>query len=70
MAIILQLPLCLHELHGLVISVDGHLFAKNIMLILVTSLDNGIHFICNMWGICGQHLRVSHCDIPLDGHVE
>ncbi len=44
MVIIMQLPLCLHKLKILVICVDDHLLPHNIMLPLMTGLDNGIHF--------------------------
>ena len=44
-AIILQLPMFLYQLQGLVISVDDRLFVANVMLPLVISLDNGIHFV-------------------------
>ena len=44
MAIVLQLPLCLYELQGSVVCVDGRFFSQNVMLPLSTSLHNGIHF--------------------------
>ena len=44
MAIILQLPLCLYELQGLVVCVDDRFFSQNVMLPLPTRLHNGIHF--------------------------
>ena len=45
MEIVLQLPLCLYELHRLVISVDYCLLSKNVMFPLVAGLYNGIHFL-------------------------
>ena len=44
MAIILKLPLCLYELHGSMVCVDDCLLPQNVMLPLLTSLHNGIHF--------------------------
>ena len=44
MVIILQLPLCLYELQGLVVCVDDCFLPKNVMLQLSTSLHNGINF--------------------------
>ena len=43
MAIILQLPLHLYELHGSMVCVDDCLLLQNVMLSLSTSLHNGIH---------------------------
>jgi hypothetical protein len=45
MAVILQFPLCLYELHRLVISVDDRLLSQNVMFPLMTGLYNGIHFL-------------------------
>jgi hypothetical protein len=44
MAIIMQLPLCLYELHRLMISVVDCLLSHNIMFSLTTCLHNQIHF--------------------------
>lgn len=44
MEIVLQLPLCLYELQGLVDYVDDHLLPHNVMLPLKTDLHNGILF--------------------------
>ena len=44
MAIVLQLPLCLYELQGLVVCVDDCFLTQNVMLPLSVSLHNGIHF--------------------------
>ena len=44
MAIILQLPLSLYELQGLVVCVDDCFLPQNVMLPLLTSFHNGIHF--------------------------
>jgi hypothetical protein len=43
MAVILQFPMCLHELQRLVISVDDRLFSQNVMFPLTTGLENGIN---------------------------
>jgi hypothetical protein len=43
--VILQFPLCLHKLQGLVVSVNNRLFAQDVMLPLSASLDNGVHFL-------------------------
>jgi hypothetical protein len=43
MEVILQLPLCLYELHRIVISVDDCLISQNVMFPLMTDLHNGIH---------------------------
>ena len=43
MEIVLQLPLCLYELQGSVVCVDDCLLPQNVMLLLSTSLHNGIH---------------------------
>ena len=43
MVIILQLPLCLYELQGLVVCVDDRLLPQNVMLPLAASVHNGIH---------------------------
>jgi hypothetical protein len=45
MAIILQFPLCLYELQGLMISVDDCLLSQNVMFPLTIGLYNGIHFL-------------------------
>ena len=45
MEIVLQLPLCLYELQGSVVSVDDCFLPQNVMLPLSTSLHNGIHFL-------------------------
>jgi hypothetical protein len=86
MAIVLQLPLCLHELQGSVVCVDDLFLSQNVMLPLPTSLHNGIHFfviasiadkpakwntfLCHKWDTSGMCQKVSHCDMPLDAHVE
>jgi hypothetical protein len=44
MAIILQLPLCLYELQGLVVCLGDRFLPQNVMLPLLESLHNGIHF--------------------------
>jgi hypothetical protein len=44
MVIVLQLPLCLYELHGSVVCVDDCFLPQNVMLPLSESLHNGIHF--------------------------
>ena len=45
MVVVLQLPLCMYELHRLVISVDDCLLSHNLMFPLMTGLYNGIHFL-------------------------
>ena len=45
MVIVLQLPLCLYELQGLVVCVDDHFLPHNVMLPLMTYLHNGMHFL-------------------------
>jgi hypothetical protein len=45
MVAILQFPLCLYELHRLVITVYDHLLPKNVMFPLTTRLYNGIHLL-------------------------
>jgi len=44
MVIILQLLLCLYELQGLVVCVDDRFLPHNVILPLMASLHNGIHF--------------------------
>jgi hypothetical protein len=44
MAIVLQIPLCLYELQGLVVCVDDRFLPQNVMLPLSAKLHNGIHF--------------------------
>jgi hypothetical protein len=44
MAVILQFSLCLHDLQWLVISVDECLLHENVMPLLETRLQNGVHF--------------------------
>lgn len=44
MAIVLQFPLCLYELQGLVVFVDDYFLPHNVMLSLTAGLHNGIHF--------------------------
>jgi len=43
MAIVLQLPLCLYELQGLVICVDDSFLPQNVIIPLSESLHNVIH---------------------------
>ena len=43
MAIVMQLPLCLYELYGLVIYVDDRFLSQNVILPLSSSPHNGIH---------------------------
>jgi hypothetical protein len=43
-AIVLQLPLCLYELQGSMVCVDDCVLPQNVMILLSTSLHNGIHF--------------------------
>jgi hypothetical protein len=43
MVVVLQFSLCLHELQGLVISVDDCLLPNNVVLPLSAGLYNGIH---------------------------
>jgi hypothetical protein len=43
MVIILQFPLCLHELQWLMISVDDCLLPNNVMSLLAIGLHNGVH---------------------------
>jgi hypothetical protein len=43
MAIILQFPLYLYELQGLMVCVDDRFLSQNVMLPLLASLHNGIH---------------------------
>jgi hypothetical protein len=43
MAVVLQLPLCLYELHTLMISVDDCLVSHNVMFRLTEGFHNGIH---------------------------
>ena len=45
MAVVLQLPLYLYELHRIVINVDDCLLSQNVMFPLMTRLYNGIHFL-------------------------
>jgi hypothetical protein len=45
MAFILQFPLCLYELQGLLINVDDRLLSHNVMFPLTIGLYNGIHFL-------------------------
>jgi hypothetical protein len=45
MVVIMQHPLCLYELHRLVISVDDCLLSHNVMFPLTIGLYNGIHFL-------------------------
>ena len=45
MEFIMQLPLCLYELHRIVISVDDCLLSQNAMFPLTVGLHNGIHFL-------------------------
>jgi hypothetical protein len=45
MVVILQFPMCLYELHRLVISVYDCLFQQNVMFPLTTGLYNAIHFV-------------------------
>ena len=40
----MKLPLCLYELHMLMISVDDCLLPKNVIPPLATGLYNGVHF--------------------------
>ena len=44
MAVILQFPLCFHELQWLMISVDDCLLPKNVISPLATCFHNGVHF--------------------------
>jgi hypothetical protein len=44
MVIVLQLPLCMYELQGSVVCVDDSFLSENVILSLLTSLHNGIHF--------------------------
>ena len=44
MVIILQLPLRLYELEGLVVCVDDRFLPQNVMLPLSIGLHNNIHF--------------------------
>ena len=43
MVIILQFPLALYELQGLVVCVDDSFFPQDLMLPLLAGLDNGKH---------------------------
>jgi len=52
MVIILQLSLCLYELQGLVVCVDVHFLAQNVILPLSAGLHNEIHLLV----ICGIHM--------------
>jgi hypothetical protein len=70
MAVILQFPLCLYELHRLVISVYDRLFPQNVMFPLTIGLYNGIHFLVIGGVFFGQYRRVSHYGMPSDAHVE
>jgi hypothetical protein len=45
MVVILQLSLCFHELHRLVINVDDCFLSQNTMLSFSTCLHNGIHLL-------------------------
>jgi hypothetical protein len=45
MEIILQSPMCLYELQGIVINVDDRLLSQNAIFPLPTGLYNGIHFL-------------------------
>jgi hypothetical protein len=45
MEVVMQLPLCLYELHRLVISVDDCLLSQNVIFPLTTGFHNGIHFL-------------------------
>jgi hypothetical protein len=44
MMVVLQLPLCMYEIHRLVISVDDCLLSQDVVFPLTTNLHNGIHF--------------------------
>jgi hypothetical protein len=43
MEVVLQFPLCLYELHRLVISVDDHLLSHTVIFPLTIGLYSGIH---------------------------
>ena len=66
MAIVLQLPLCLYELQGPVVSVDDCFLPQNVMLALPTSLHNGIHLLI----IGGVFLNCfGKCRTMIDHHI-
>ena len=44
LAIVLQLPLCLYELHGSMVFLDDHFLPQNVILPFSENLHNGIHF--------------------------
>ena len=61
MAIILQLPLCLYQLQGLVVCVDDRFLPQNVVLPLAACMHNGIHLfvISGIFADCvGQCLTV------------
>ena len=62
MAIVLQLPLCLYELHGLVVCVYDRFIPQNVRIPLSASLHNGIHFFF-ISGILSDYVR--QCQIVI-----
>jgi hypothetical protein len=68
MAIVMQLPLCVYELQGLVICVDDCFLPQNVMLVGKPTKWNT--FLCHKWDTFILCRTVSHCDIPLDAFVE
>ena len=56
MVIVLQIPLCMYELDGLVVCVDDRFLPQNVMLPLSASLHNGIHFFV-ISGILPDYVR-------------
>jgi hypothetical protein len=68
MEIILQLPLCLYELQGLVVCVDDRFLSQNVMLPLSASLHNGLHLFVISWMLpecVGECLTVIRHWMPL-----